>query len=82
MTDFFQTIYIHAQENKTLDFGADSVYRAASDALDELEESLHLDRATKDNLDNAVGALLYRSNVLALAYGFRLGVRVTAPGRL
>lgn len=82
MDDFFQTIYRHAQEDRSLDFGVDHEYRAASDALDELVESLHPDLATQDRFDNAVGKLLYRANVLSLAYGFRLGVRVTASDRL
>lgn len=82
MDDFFQTIYNRAQENRALDFGTDPAYCAADRALDELVESLHPDLATQDRFDNAVGKLLYRANVLSLAYGFRLGVRVTAPDRL
>lgn len=82
MDDFFQTIYNRALEDRALDFGTDPAYRAADCALDELVESLHPDLATQDRFDNAVGKLLYRANVLSLAYGFRLGVRVTAPDRL
>lgn len=82
MDDFFQTIYNHALEGRTLDFGADPAYRAADQVLDELVESLHPDRATQDRFNDAYGHLLYRANVLCLAYGFRLGARVTAPDRL
>lgn len=79
MNDFFQTIYNHAVEERTLDFGTDPVYLAADRALDELVVSLHPDQETQDRFNNAIGAVLYRTNVVSLAYGFRLAVRVTAP---
>lgn len=82
MDDFFQTIYNRAQENRAIDFGTDPAYRAADRALDELVESLHPDRDTQDRFNNAISAVLYRANVICLSYGFRLGVRVTAPDRL
>ena len=82
MNDFFQTIYNHALDCRSLNFGLDPQYRADYDALDELVESLHPDRDTQDRFNNAISAVLYRTNVICLSYGFRLGVRVTAPGCL
>lgn len=82
MNSFFQTIYNHALDDRTLDFGKDPQYRADDNALDELVESLHPDKDTQDRFNNAISAVLYRANVICLAYGFRLGVRVTAPDRL
>lgn len=79
MTDFFQTIYNHALEDRSLNFSLDPQYRADYDALDELVGALHPDRDTQDRFNNAFSAVLYRANVVCLAYGFRLGVRVTAP---
>lgn len=82
MNDFFHTIYNHALEERILDLRTDPGYLAADRALNELVESLHPDRETQDRFNNAFGAVLYHANVDCLAYGFRLGVRVTAPDRL
>lgn len=82
MDDFFKSIYDHAQNIRALDFGDDREYRCITQELDSLAESFCPDDTGVDRLMEAVYALLYRGNVLSLSYGFRLGVRITAPDRL
>ncbi len=79
MDDFFETIYLDAAERGTLNPDFDPGYRAARTALDALLTALVPDEDRRDELESAVYRLADRSDLVSLAYGFRLGVRVTAP---
>lgn len=83
MDDFFRTIYENALNTGALNRTNDPEYRRAAALLEQLaEDKLCLDQAAQNELMNAVYAVIFRSDLDALAYGFRLGIRVTAPGRL
>lgn len=83
MDSFFRTIYEDALNTGALNRSNDPEYRRAFALLEQLaEDKLCLDQTAQNELMNAVYGVLFCSDLGALAYGFRLGVRVTAPAGL
>lgn len=82
MDDFFRAIYENALNTGALNHNNDPEYRRAFCQLERLMDQLFGEEFTRDELMNAVYGVLFYSDLDVLAYGFRLGVRVTASDRL
>lgn len=82
MDDFFHAIYENALNTGALNRTNDPEYRRVFGQLERLIDRLCPDRSSQDELMNAIYGVLFRSDIDVLAYGFRLGVRVTAPDGL
>lgn len=78
MDDFFKLIYDEAVETGALDHENNRQYRAADFYFRDLLEALP-DQAAGETLSMAVAHLLYCSDILCLAYGFRLAAQVIHP---
>ena len=82
MDDFFRAIYENALNTGALNRSNDPEYRRAFCQLERLVDKLFGEEPARDELMNAVYGVLFYSDLDVLAYGFRLGVRVTAADRL
>ena len=82
MDNFFQAIYENALNTGALNRSNDPKYRRAFAQLERLADRLCPDENDQKELMSAIYDVLLRSDLDILAYGFRLGVRVTAPAGL
>ena len=82
MDSFFRTIYEDALNTGALNRTNDPEYRRVFGQLERLVDRLLEEEAAREELMDAIYGVLFHSDLNVLAYGFRLGVRVTASDRL
>lgn len=80
MDDFFRAIYENTLNTGALKRSNNPEYRRAFSQLERLVDKLS--KENRNALMNAFYEVLSCSDLDILAYGFRLGVRVTASDRL